>query len=91
MELPVLYARREPADDAVLLNLAERTNLGVRHMDVVLYEDMAATQPVSRYPWHYKQTAQLRRRSAQYIMHNCDRYRVLWLHDIPWPHLSEVA
>ncbi len=61
-----LYARREPTTDSLCPS----------KKDVCLYRDAEGTQRVARHPWHYSSTPD---RRYKWIMHNCSRYRLLWL------------
>lgn len=78
MDLPTLYARKEPTNDA--WPLKQGVKLTRKHRDVVFYQDAEACKPVSRYPWHFNLSKPDKRHKYKY--HNCGRYKLIWLADV---------
>ncbi len=71
-----LYARRENTTDSTTLDMLRSNSKWVVGKDVQLYYDDKATRPAARYPWYYSNKPTRRNR---YVMHNCARYRLVWL------------
>lgn len=67
-----LYARREK-------NITEEV-IDENDLDIVLYKDQEATEPVARYPWHFVQTKP--RYGDSIVVHNCSTYYLIWLTDL---------
>lgn len=76
--LSTLYARHEPPSDPETAAYSKASGWvpSTRHLEVVIYNDPEAQKMLSRYPWHYSSKPTKRNR---YIMHNCNRYRLIWL------------
>ena len=65
-----VYARLEPSNDTLVNG----------KQDIVVYSDQEATEPISRYPWHYSESSP--KYGDSVIRINCvDRY-LIWLTDL---------
>lgn len=73
-----LYARREPTTDPEGMSRNEVTPH--RYMDIVLYRNQDATEPVARYPWHYSESRP--KYGDSLVVHNCAAYYLIWLTDL---------
>ena len=72
-----LYARLELTTDQATSFMRKGLVGPSKKMDVQLYHDRKCTRPASRYPWHYTKSKPTRRN--KYVMHNCCRYKLVWL------------
>jgi hypothetical protein len=76
--LLTLYIRREPC---TLRNTGATlcTTAQAHRTDRVLYRDSQATEQVSLHPWWHSGGPN---RRSKIIIHNCWRYRLVWLDDL---------
>lgn len=72
VEIPVVYARREPTTDAMVQCEGMR--------DVVYYRDAECTQFYAREPWYYRYKPT---RRNKHVTLNCYLYRLIWMEDLP--------
>lgn len=70
-----LYARYEPTTDWLTLKYCDEP-LSARTHDLALYHDADCTKPAGRYPWHVSRPD----RRNRYVMHNCSRYHLEFVH-----------
>lgn len=70
-----LYLRREPTTDDVAKQYLPSCVVA-RKRDVVAYRDKACTQPIARWPWHYKSKP---RSTQRVVTVNCHHWGAVWL------------
>lgn len=81
--MTTLYAKRVPPafdkfTDDILRGLFGDENYDKGRTDVAVFRDQECTVPFNYY--HWTESSKPTRRN-RYIMHNCARYRLVWLED----------